>query len=134
VIVHSSLCVPWQGATLTVVVPDGVAPPVPLSQFASGTYVQTGASVPAGRALYVTGRDLGVRLNLDGGTTVLVYVPTGGARIVAPRRVVGVELATFETTPRDASLWVEQTQTYGWQSHARERGMRDEFNATAGSE
>ena len=131
---HSSLCVPWQGATLTVVVPDGVAPPIALSQFAPGTYVQTGASVPAGRALYVTGRDLGVRLTLDGGTVVLLYVPTGGARIVAPRRVVGVEIATFETTARDASVWIEATQPYGWQSHARERGMRGDILATAGGE
>ncbi len=131
---HSSLCVPWQGATLTVVVPDGVAPPIPLSQSAPGTYIATGLSVPAGRAVYVTGRDLGVRLNLDGGTVVLLYVPTGGARIVAPRRVIGVEIATFEATPRDASAWIEATQPYGWQSHARERGMRGDILAAAGGE
>jgi hypothetical protein len=131
---HSSLCIPWQGATITVVVPDGVPPVVPLSNAAPGTYLPTGLSSPAGRAIYVTGRDLGVRLILEGQAPVLLYVPTGGARIIAPRRVVNVEIATFESAPQDASVWIEATQPYGWQSHARERGMRDEFNATAGSE
>lgn len=120
---HSSLCVPWQGATLTVVIPDGVSPTIPLAQQPIGTFVQTGLSVPAGRAFYVSGRELAVRLSMEGVPPVLVYAPNGGARIVAPRRVVGIELATYEATPRDASIWIEQTQTYGWRSHERERGM-----------
>ena len=131
---HSSLCVPWQGATITVVIPDGVPPAVPLAQQPSGTFVSTGLMVPAGRAFYVSGRSLAVRVTMEGSQTVLLYTNDGGARIVCPRRATKIELATYEATPRDATAWIEATQPYGWQSHARERGMRDDVLSTAGGE